>query len=193
MTFDMDSKGSLQLRTITIIAFIFVAALSRLLPHPPNVSPIGGIALFGAAYFSRKWLAFVIPVAALWFSNLILDNFVYNLGGGSFTWFNSYFVWVILSVALIMTFGQFFLHKIQTKRVVIASLIASLIFFLVTNFSSWIYLDYPKNLSGLFAAYVAGIPFFWNTLAGDLFYVALLFGGFEWLRQRYPQQLSVAA
>ncbi|MEM1217118.1 MAG: DUF6580 family putative transport protein, partial [Bacteroidota bacterium] len=66
--------------------------------------------------------------------------------------------------------------------------LASVVFFLLTNAASW-QLDpvYSKDLAGLGAAYVAGIPFFMNTIAGDLLYSGVLFGGYAWYQQRYGQ------
>ena len=56
---------------------------------------------------------------------------------------------------------------------------SSVLFFVVTNFGMWLSSGiYPRNLAGLQACYVAAIPFLQNTVAGDLFYAALLFGGF---------------
>ncbi len=72
----MKFKPDFRLIVLTLI--ILAAAICRLIPHPPNFTPIGGMALFGAAYFSRKYLAFLIPFAILWISDLVLNNFVYT-------------------------------------------------------------------------------------------------------------------
>lgn len=180
----------MSLRTGMIALFIFFAALSRLLPHPHNFTPIGGMALFGAAYFSRKYLAFLIPVAAMWLSDLALNNLIYakvypEFYSG-FSWFGSVYVYV--GFVLIALMGISLLKKVAPVNLLGASLTASVIFFLITNFGSWLADPlYPKNATGLVSAYVAGIPFFWNTLAGDLFYTAVLFGGFAMVRRRFPQ------
>jgi len=189
----MNKKLNLKLGIITLL--IGLAAVSRLLPHPPNFTPIGGMALFGAAWFSRKYLAFIIPFVAILFSDLILNKWVYtsimpNLDTG-ITWMGS--VWVYFSFFCIVLLGFFALKKIKITNVVLASLGASAVFYLITNFGVWMQgVMYPKTVEGLLACYTAAIPFFWNTLAGDLFYVGVLFGSFA-LVQRFVLSRAVAS
>lgn len=181
----MDLK-KIKLQSGILIGLIFLAAMSRLLPHPPNFTPIGGMALFGAAWFSRRSLAFFVPLAALWFSNLLLDNVLYSQYYEGFQWFSNPMVFV--SFALISLLGFVNLKKLSLGRLFGSSLLASLIFFLVSNFGSWLeYGLYPKTWEGLVACYAAGLPFFLNTVAGDLFYVAFLFGSFAYIRKNYLQ------
>lgn len=176
----------------TVVAFvIFLVALTRLVPHAFdsaflfNFSPIGGMALFGAAYFSRKSMAFVLPLMALWMSNLLLDNLFFAEYYSGFAWLNNWEVY--LAFAMIVVLGFTFLKKVNPLRLLGASLSSSVLFFLVTNFFVWMNgTMYAKSVSGLITCYVAAIPFFWNTMAGDLFYVALLFGVFEWVKKQRP-------
>lgn len=174
----------INLRSGILILIILAAALSRLLPHPFNFTPIGAMALFGAAYFSDKRLAILLPFAAMWLSDLWLNNMVYASVGG-FQWMGS--PWVYGSFFLIAIMGLVLLRKVQVGAVLGTSVLASVLFFLITNFSVWMGSStYPQNLAGLMLCYEAGLPFFGNTLAGDLFYCALLFGGFEWAQRRVP-------
>ncbi|RMG79618.1 MAG: hypothetical protein D6714_16110 [Bacteroidetes bacterium] len=184
------ANNKLNLRFGIVGALIFMAALSRLLPHPPNFSPIGGIALFGAAWFSKKYWAVLIPVLAMWVSSLILDNIFLAQYYDGFVWFSHPFVYV--SILLIVLFGRLVLKNTSPARLVGASLGASTIFYLVSNFGVWAtsMVTYPKTLEGLMACYAAGLPFFGWTLAGDLFYVTVLFGTFEWVRRQYPTLVS---
>lgn len=171
--------------TIIIVALIILAALSRLMPHAPNFTPIGGIALFGAAYFTKKYWAFIIPFLALWASDLILNNVVYAQYFDGFVFFSNSFYWTIAAFAAIVLIvsSTKLLKKIKPANLLGSSLIASVVFFLVSNFGAWTSsLIYPKTGAGLMACYTAGIPFFWNTLAGDLFYVAMLFGVYEFYK-----------
>lgn len=166
---------------------VLLAALSRFLPHPPNFTPIGGMALFGAAYFSRKGLALLIPFIALWLSNLVLDNIVYAQYYDGFVWFSN--PMVFLSFAAIVVMGLFTLKKVSTLNILGSSLGASLIFFLVSNFGTWLAgtgMLYTKDFPGLIACYTAGLPFFWNTMAADLFYVGVLFGSWQFMTSRFP-------
>jgi hypothetical protein len=167
------------------LLFILLAALTRLLPHPHNVTPIAAIGLFGAAYFERKWLAFLVPFAALFLSDLFINNVIYSqLYGGKFVWITS--VWIYAAFALVTLLGYLALRgQVSAGRVLTASLVGSLIFFGITNFSVWAESGmYPHTAAGLLACYIAGLPFLGNTLLGDLFFCALMFGVYEWMARR---------
>ncbi|MCB0571763.1 MAG: hypothetical protein KDC66_18470 [Phaeodactylibacter sp.] len=185
-------SNKIQIRFGIITLMILAAALSRLLPHPYNFTPIGAIGLFGAAHFSKKQYSFIIPFAALWLSDLLLNNLVYarmypQFYQEGFVWFSQLAVGVYLGFALIIGMGIVLLRKVQVPNLLAASILASTVFFLVTNFGSWMADPmYPKTATGLTAAYAAGLPFFWNTLLGDLFYTAVLFGAYEWAQRRIP-------
>ncbi len=188
----MDKRQPITLRTGIIIGMILFAALSRLLPHPPNVTPVGAMALFGAAYFGKKYWAIIIPLVALWVSNLLLNNIVYAQmypeAYTGFTWFGYNAPFVFGAIALIAVLGFGLLKIITVKNTVLASLLASTVFFLVTNFGTWaVGMLYPMSLEGLVACYTAALPYFLNTLVGDLFFVGVLFGSFELLKDRFPK------
>jgi hypothetical protein len=191
---DIMTENKFNIRWVILVIMIVAAASFRLLPqlfglnHFFNFSPIGGMALFGAAYFTRKWNAFIVPFLALWVSNLILDNVIYAQYYNGFAWFANWEVY--LAFAAIVGVGFVVLKKITTFRLIGASLSASVLFYLITNFFVWATgTMYAKSLAGLIACYIAAIPFFWNTLAGDLFFVALLFGTFELAKKHAPMQL----
>ncbi len=180
--FAMSEK--INLRFGILVLLIVAAALSRLLPHPFNFTPIGAMALFGAAYFSNRVWAVALPFAAMWLSDLWLNNVTYNYTEG-FQWMGS--AWVYGSFFLISGLGFLLLRHVKVGTVLGTSLLASVLFFLITNFAVWYgSTTYPQNIGGLLLCYEAGIPFFGNTLAGDLFYCAVLFGGFEWAQRRVP-------
>jgi hypothetical protein len=189
-------QNKVQTRFGIVAIMVVFAALSRLLPHPYNFTPIGGMALFGAAYFTKKFCVFFIPLLAFWLSDLILNNVVYTAYFEGFQWASISFLFVSISFIAIALFGIIWLKKVTSGKLIAASLIASIIFFLVTNFGSWL-IDpmaiYPKTPTGLAAAYAAGIPFFWNTLLGDLFYTAVLFGTHEWVNRKYFSTRSIHA
>lgn len=165
------------------IVLIILAALTRVLPHPHNFTPIAAIGLFGAATFDRRWLLFAVPFAALFLSDLFINNVLYAQFYEGFVWFTS--VWIYAAFAAVILLGRVLLHaKVSAKNVLVASLSASGIFFLVTNFSVWAQSGmYPKTGAGLLACYTAGLPFLGNTLLGDLFFSAVLFGGYAWAMQ----------
>ncbi|MFM8837071.1 MAG: DUF6580 family putative transport protein, partial [Bacteroidota bacterium] len=99
----MQSKTALQYFVLT--AMILLAALSRVIPHMHNFSPLGAIALFGSAHFGRRWLALGVPIAATWLSDLLLNNVVYARFYPEFTWISPGFYWTYGSYALISMAG----------------------------------------------------------------------------------------
>jgi hypothetical protein len=156
-----------QSRLIALLSAIVAAAALRLIPHPPNFTPIGAMALFSGAYLGRKPLAFAAPLGALLLSDLVLGFY-----HGQAT--------VYFSVAVIVMIGMVALTRKSPLLVGAAAILSSILFFIITNFGMWLFSGfYPRTLAGLEACYVAAIPFFQNTVAGDLFYAALLFGGFR--------------
>ena len=186
----MEKK--INLRFIVVVGIILVAALSRLVPHPANFSPIGGMALFGAAYFTNKYWTFIIPIVSMWISDLILNNVVYGEYFNHFVWFYSGSLFAYGAFALIGVMGLFSLKRIGINSVLLSALSASIIFFVVSNFGVWLSSGmYPHPWQGLTACYIAGIPFFGNTILGDLCYSAIMFGAFE-TASKYVPQLKLA-
>lgn len=182
----MNKKSFLRFSVIT--AMILLAAFSRLLPHPPNFAPIGGMALFGAAYYTRKGWAYLVPIVAMWISDLVLNNVVYAEYFNRFVWFYSGSLFTYGAFALIVLMGTFTLRKVHVPQLLFSALGASIIFFLVSNFGVWISTNmYPRTWEGLTTCYIAGLPFFKNTLLGDLVYSATLFGLFEISLSWFPR------
>ena len=168
-----------------LAALILLAALSRLLPHPPNFSPVEAVALFGGAFFASRALALLVPLLAMLVSDLVLGL----LHGGLYAgWFGSAGFWLVyLCIAASVVLGFGLRGRAGAGRVLGYSLAGSVLFFLVTNFGAWLASPlYPSTGAGLMQAYVAGIPFFQWTVLGTIAYAALLFGGFGLLRARLP-------
>lgn len=168
------------------LALILLAALTRLglnfLPAPPhNFSPIAAMGLFGAAVFSRRWLALALPFAALFISDLVINNVLYSQYYDGFAWFTS--VWIYAAFAGVMAIGHLTLrNNTAPERVIAASVAGSLLFFVVTNFSVWLESGmYPQTGGGLAACFTAGLPFLQNTVLGDLLFSGALFGAYAWL------------
>jgi len=171
--------NKINLTNTGIIALILFASFSRIIPHIPNFTPIGAMALFGGAYLTNKSHAFLIPVLSLWFSDLIINNFIFSYYT-DFIFFYPGFLWQYLSFVIITFIGYFILKKINYKNVFFTTIVSSLIFFLITNFGVWIsgYM-YPKNIDGLIMCYIAALPFYKGTILGFIFYSSFLFGAFE--------------
>ena len=177
----------ISLRFTFVSVLILFAALSRLIPHPPNFAPIGAMALFGAAYFSQRYLTFLIPIISMWLADLVLNNVVYGQYFDHFVWFYQGCYWTYGAFILIGLLGFAILKRIRVQNLFIASLLASFIFFLVSNFGVWVSSAiYSKDFSGLLICYTAAIPFFRNTLMGDLVYTGVLFGVFEYAQFKFP-------
>lgn len=162
-------------RFITVLTIIVLAALSRILPHPPNVTPLTAIALFGGAYFTDKRIACIVPLLIMFLSDWIIG-------------FHSQIVTVYLCFLLTVALG---IATRSSKKKVIAisgaTLLGSVIFFIATNFGVWLWDGlYPRTLTGLWTCYVAAIPFFRNAVLGDFFYVAILFGSIAFAQYRFP-------
>ena len=168
------SMTSNRARLIALLSAILVAAALRLVPHPANFSPIDAMALFSGAHLGRRWLALAAPLGALLLSDLLLG-------------FYPGMLFQYAAVVLIVLLGSFALARIGVLRVAGAALASSALFFAVSNFGVWLVGGmYPHTLVGLAGCYVAAIPFFQNTVAGDLFYAGVLFGGFALLERALP-------
>jgi len=158
-------------RLISLSLIIFAIAALRILPHPPNVSPVAAMALFGGVYFSDKRVAFLVPFLALLLSDMLLglhDTMLYVYGG----------------FALTVVIGFWIRKNMNAGRIALAAVSASILFFVITNFGAWLTSGlYPMTVDGLMQAYVAAIPFFQNSLLGNLVFSALLFGGFAMLQR----------
>ena len=160
---------SKQLVTISII--VFALALFRLLPHWPNVSPVAAMALFGGAYFADKRMAFIVPFVALFLSDLVLG-------------LHNSMIFVYAGFALTVTIGFLLKDRINITNTTFAVVTSSVLFFLLTNFGAWMTSGlYAKSAAGLMQAYVAGIPFFQNSLLGNAVYTAVIFAGYHFLQK----------
>lgn len=184
------SESKINTRFGILVAIIVLAAASRFI-SPFNFSPIGAISLFGAAYFTRKSWAFIVPFVAMWVSDLILNNVIYSAYYEGFTWFANPFVYVGFALTVLIGFGL--LKKVSLPTVAISALAGTIVFFLVTNFGSWLAMPqlYSRDITGLTAAYAAGVPFLQNSLIGNLLYSGLLFGVFEWMKASNPRLVKV--
>jgi hypothetical protein len=162
-------------RTLMIAGIVLGAAALRLAPHPMNFAPIGALALFGGAYFSSKREALAIPLLSL-------------IVGDVFTGFHQLIPFIYASFLVSVAIGFSLRRKRSAPRIAAATLAGAVQFFLVSNFALWAssISSFPKTADGLAACYIAGIPLFWNTLAGDAFYAALLFGGMALAERRFP-------
>jgi hypothetical protein len=169
-----------------LAGMIFMAALSRLLPHPVNFTAIGAMALFSGAYLPKR-SAIVVPLLAIWLSDILLNNIVYREYYPTFTLVPNTWLVTYLPTALVALLGSGLSQKLTVKRWLGAALTSTLMFFIVSNFFVWVEDKtlYSKTIEGLTTCYVAAIPFLKNQLMADLSFSALLFGSFEFARKQY--------
>lgn len=166
-------------RLLALAGIVLAAALMRLVPHPWNMTPVAAMALFGGAAFADRRLAFLLPLAAMALSDLAL-GLIHGTG-----WFHTTLPFVYGAFALTVLLGMALNKNRGVLPVAAATLGASLLFFLLTNFGTWATGDlYPATPGGLLACYVAALPFFVNTLVGNAFYATLLFGGLAFAERR---------
>src|SRR6266853_6372856 len=172
MNTEISQKENLLYRTLLALALIVLAAALRIAPHPWNFTPVGAMALFSGAVLKDRRLAFLFPLLALVTGDLFIG--LYKIMPIIYASF-------LINVAI----GLGLRDRPTVARISLATLLGAIQFFLVSDFAVWQFMNtYPHNLSGLLACYIAAVPLFWNTLAGDAAYATLLFGGYA-LAERF--------
>lgn len=152
-----------------VYGLIVIGVIARLVPHPWNATPVMAIALFGGTYLSKRW-AVLLPLITIVASDAILG------------WHNTMaFNWI--AFALTGMLAWWVRPQPSAARIFSASLLGSILFFLITNFGVWAVGGiYPHSQAGLSDCFIAAIPFYRNTLAGDLVFTAVFFGSYSLLR-----------
>src|SRR5215813_181988 len=174
MKTEFTDRQVLWMKTAIAAVLVLLAAVLRILPHPWNFTPIGAMALFSGSVFRGKRQKFLFPVIALFAGDVIVG-------------FHKLMFVVYVSFIVSVVLGVWVGENRKPLRIAMATLFGAIQFFLVTNFAVWtVFTTYPKTIAGLATCYVAAIPFFWNTLAGDMIYTALLFGGYALAERSLP-------
>ena len=175
--------------------FILFGAFSRMFTFLPNFSALESLALFGGAYIALRYVAILIPLAAMFFSDLVINNtvarqFFPNQEG--FIVFSDYMIWNALAIVLIVLFGRVFLKKVNLLNGVIGILGATAIFWIITNIAAWLSPTglFPITFAGMMANFVAALPFLKNSLLGNFAFGFILFGSYEMLTRSYPQLIA---
>lgn len=169
-----------------VLSMVILATLSRIAPtffsHLPNFSALNAIALFSGTYFHRRVTAIVV----VFFSVGLSDFFIHEFWVGEWNFFYPGFYWQYISYALIAVIGISLKNRLTLYHLLFAGLTASCLFFIMTNLGTWLcgYL-YPMTFGGLITCFINAIPFFKNTLMGDLVFISILFGSLEVLSPIY--------
>jgi hypothetical protein len=169
-----SSTQILVLRAILAAAMILLAAVVRILPHPWNFTPIGAMAIFSGSMFRDRRVAFLLPLGELFAGDLFVGiHRLIPVVYASFLLSVLIGTWLGTSRTLLRIDGAVFLGALQ--------------FFLITNFAAWqLFGTFPHTPAGLSACYIAGLPLFGNTLAGDAVYATLFFGTFALAEKFFP-------
>ncbi|MBA3047731.1 hypothetical protein KKC83_03750 [Patescibacteria group bacterium] len=155
-------------KLIISIALIFLGVACRLMPHAWNFAPIAAIALFAGVYLGKNY-AIGLPIIAMLIGDFFIGFYDWRLG---LAVYGSYMIIGLLGLVIKK-------HK-SFETVMAGSIVASVIFFIVTNWAVWQFSPwYAKSIAGLIQCYALALPFFRNTLLGNLFYVPVLFGAYE--------------
>ena len=155
----MNKKQSL------LIVFILIAVCFRLIPHPPNFTPVTSLALFSGIMFQRKWLSILVPIVAMLLSDLVLG-------------FGMISLWVYVAFMLV-TISGWVLKQMNVKSI----LVSSMIFFIVSNLGVWV-LGYPHTIEGLLMCYTLAIPFFGYSIIGDLCWGLLIKQSYKFIENK---------
>jgi hypothetical protein len=174
MKIESAPQENLILRGMIIFATIVLAAALRISPHPWNFTPVGAMALFSGAVIRDPRFAFLFPLLAMF-------------AGDIFIGWHKLTPVVYASFLLSVAIGRMLQQNRSIVRIGGVTLLGALQFFVITNLGVWAFLgSFPHSVGGLLACYIAGSPFFWNTLAGDALYATLLFGGFALVERLVP-------
>ena len=163
-------EREVRMATLTSVLLVFLGALSRLIPHPPNFVALGALALYSGARLPRRW-AWAVPLGAMALSDVFLD------AGTGRAAISGMRITIYATFAAIVLAGRRLRERSGPGRLAAFSVGASVLFFVTSNFAEWVAdPKYPKTPAGLALCFVAAIPFFWATLAADLLGTATLFG-----------------
>ena len=146
------------------IGLILILAFARLIPHPPNFTPVIAVAIMSGYFFKNINFSFLTLLVAMFLSDLFIGFYE-----------NVIFVYGAL---LLITFIFYKISKkINFKNLFIFGFVGSLIFFVISNFGVWLLgspgvfdAPYERNLNGLIECYILAIPFFGNTFLSTLIF-----------------------
>lgn len=166
---------------LTIVGWILVGILSRLIPHLPNFTALTAIALCGSLFFEKRQHALLTALTAAFLSDILLG-------------FHSTMPYVYGSYALVALLGFYFRSNLTVLNLPVVSISASCLFFLITNFGVWLHCSlYALTFEGLGICYVAALPFLLNQIAGDAIYSLLLVSYALFLNRNFTRKdLSIS-
>ncbi|MBK8054058.1 MAG: hypothetical protein IPK35_12510 [Saprospiraceae bacterium] len=170
-------------KMIVVVLLMIIGAFSRLIPHVPNFTPTEGITIFGVAFLGRKYLSIILPCVLIYLTDFVINN---TVARSFFTevegtvWFSNYMIFNVISLVLVVFTTSIILKKINIVSVALAAILASVIFYVITNFGALFSPAslYTKDFSGLMQSYLAGLPFFRTSLFSNLMFTTIIFGSY---------------
>ena len=175
----------IDFQTIFVTLVVCVVSISRVIPHVYNFSPVIALAIFGALHYKHRKLSYIVPLISLLFSDIIINNFIYDLSNHLVIFYEGFY-WQYISYVIIIFLSSKYNHKkINIKNTSFLVITSSILFFVTTNFGYWLTSGlYSYNLIGLFKCYVNAIPFFEGTLLGTIFYTPIFIGLYYFLQKK---------
>lgn len=146
-------------RLYYLVLFGTILAMSRIIPHPPNFTPILASAIMAPLLMNDRMFGIAIPILGMFIADVVIG-------------FHPYQLVIYLTIA---TIGLVSTMQVNYTKLAVLSVSSSVWFFLTTNFAVWLAWDYyPKSFEGLITCYTMAIPFFTNTLISTILFTALL-------------------
>ncbi|MEO8819350.1 MAG: DUF6580 family putative transport protein [Ginsengibacter sp.] len=180
----------------SFILLIIIASLYRIMPgRPYGFSPMIAMAIFGGAVIREKKLAFLFPLLAMFISDG-LYQLLYINGVGNISGFYDGQVLNYILFGGLTVFG-FFIKNFNIKKIVIASISAPTVYFLISNFLVWSSssplagLGRPKTFEGLIACISDGLPFYPWSVASTFIFSAIFFGSYYLMTKPTTQKVIV--
>ena len=188
------TKSNPKKSMILVVITVLFAVIARFLTlHLHNVAPFEAMMIFGVFALHRKSLSLILPLAAWFVTDLIINNTIYAGSNEGFTWISQSFVFAMIAMLLIFGFTQYLKKRSEDKGHIIghyglASVVSPLLFFAVSNFGVWAGMNmYPPTLSGLGMCYVSALPFLTYGMASTIGF-SIIFGVMGYLFQRQSAQ-----
>lgn len=182
---------SSQKNILVLFIICIIAAATRLIPSEMvNFTAIGALAFMGGAMIQNKWLRYALPIGLLAITDVILNTVIHSEYTGG-TFFYDGMLWVYIPFIISVALGRIILKEATAGKVLFAGIVSGIVFFLLSNFGVWMSGTlYPKTLGGLAEAYYMGLPFFRNTLIGNVVYGLAIYFAFTLAVKKTTNQVA---
>lgn len=171
------------------LSALVIVSLTRFIPHWPNFTALGAVAIFSGAVLSKnKLLSFSLPIVLLFLTDLVVNNYIYGSFYEGFVWLTPGALFIYGGFISMIFFADIIASNKSVGRIAGATGAGTISFFLITNFGAWLANPlYPKSIQGLMSSYAAGLPFLASSAAANVVYSALLFGAYFYAQTKIPK------